>query len=374
MSSVLQVFPQLMGSAMLEDDKGRLISTSMIYQIESLTRTLYRSADSSRGPTNSLIAFPETTSIPKPTETGKGKVDIDELQLRNLINESQVNSTVTYVKWKWDIILEIIEGPMLNPKRLEDTLKSTKFLKRLEAFYRPFKYRFANAKNTKPNQRYVRIGCAFLKSLLKTQEGALYLSESKLLRQLAECLAQIDRSSGLTSSDPIFAPQRVADTLTGGYFTLLGTLSGDPQGLSMIGRWRMINMFYHIIDLKNRDDLVQLLLGNMDFSLDSHLRVMLSKALTSCSKTTRIYSTKFLRKYATRDSPPNESQRNPSNIAYWAIRLLVTQLYDPEVEVSEVAVQILQEACNRKQYLEYVVRCRPALDHLGEIGAPLLLR
>ena len=52
----------------------------------------------------------------------------------------------------------------------------------------------------------------------------------------------------------------------------------------------------------------------------------------------------------------------------------MTQLYDPEVEVCEVAVQILEEACNQKSHLEYVVRCRPALDHLGEIGAPLLLR
>lgn len=62
----------------------------------------------------------------------------------------------------------------------------------------------------------------------------------------------------------------------------------------------MINMFYHIMDLKDRNDLVQVLLGNMDFSLyalvdmewfpelmscrDSHLRVMLSKGLTACPK------------------------------------------------------------------------------------------
>jgi hypothetical protein len=58
----------------------------------------------------------------------------------------------------------------------------------------------------------------------------------------------------------------------------------------------------------------------------------------------------------------------------WAIQLLITQLYDPEVEVCETAVKILEEACNRMECLEYVVKCCPALDHLGEIGAPLLLR
>ncbi len=40
----------------------------------------------------------------------------------------------------------------------------------------------------------------------------------------------------------------------------------------------------------------------------------------------------------------------------------------------ETAVRILEEACNRTECLEFVVKCRPALDHLGEIGAPLLLR
>ena len=73
--------------------------------------------------------------------------------------------------------------------------------------------------------------------------------------------------SGLISMTPLFARKRVSDTLTGGYFNILGALSGDPQGLVMLERWRMINMFYHIIDLEDRGDLVQMLLGNMDFTM-----------------------------------------------------------------------------------------------------------
>ena len=61
-------------------------------------------------------------------------------------------------------------------------------------------------------------------------------------------------------------------TLRGGYFTLLGVLSADPQGLVMMERWHIINMFYHILDLDSRPDLVEALLGNMDFTLYvSHL-------------------------------------------------------------------------------------------------------
>ncbi|MCJ1320497.1 hypothetical protein MMC15_005837 [Xylographa vitiligo] len=377
-SSNLQVLPSLMKNPFqgIEDDSQGPPISSIIYQVDSVNRTLYRtSATTALTVNNKIKPDNNNNNNQKTADSSKPRlsVDMDEIHFRSLLVETQVVSTVNYLKWKWDLILDIIEGPLLNPKRLDEAIKATKFLKRLVGFYRPFKYRFSNARNTKPNQRYVRVGCALFRCLLQTNEGVQYLTESKLLRQLAECLAQLDRMSGLTSTSPLFAADRVSETMTSGYFTLLGALSSDAQGLVMLARWRILNMFYRIIDVQDRADLIQLLLGNMDFSIDSHLRVMLSKALTSCPKAIRIFSTKILRKYATQDIP-TDNQGTASDVAFWAIRLLVTQLYDPEVEVSEVAVQILQEACNRKPYLEYVVKCRPALDHLGEIGAPLLLR
>lgn len=375
-SADLQILPKLLAAAATEDEEGFSTATGTVYQIDSMNRTLYRSGLASRAEETLTHGGWETSNVPKPAESGSTKLslDMDDLQFRSLLLETQVLNTVNYLKWKWDLINDLIDGPLLNPRRLLEAISATKFLKRLIGFYRPFKFRFSDIKNTKPNQRYVRTGCALLRTLLKNPDGIRYLAESKLLRQLAECLAQLDRTSGLTSESPLFSPHRITETLTGGYFALLGVLSSDSQGLLMIERWRMINMFYHIVDLRSRGDLVQVLLGNMDFSLDSHLRVMLSKALTACPKSVRIFSTKLLRKYATRTPQTTSSNVEESCNAEWAIRLLVTQLYDPEVEVCEVAVQILEEACNRLHYLEYVVRCRPALDHLGEIGAPLLLR
>jgi rapamycin-insensitive companion of mTOR len=154
---------------------------------------------------------------------------------------------------------------------------------------------------------------------------------------------------------------------------MLGTMSGDVKGLQMLDRWRMINMMYHIIDLKQRPDLIKLLLSNFDYSLQGHPRVLLSKALTAGSKEIRIFATNVLRKYSSRLRANGPISQGVGD-SKWAIQLLVTQLYDPEVEVCATAIKILEEACNRKNYLEYIVECRPALDHLGEIGAPLLLR
>ena len=48
------------------------------------------------------------------------------------------------------------------------------------------------------------------------------------------------------------------------------------------------------------------------------------------------------------------------------LRLLLTQLYDPEP-------QYLRDACESKDVLQLVVEMQPTMDHLGEIGRPLLL-
>jgi rapamycin-insensitive companion of mTOR len=366
-SAQLQVLPQLLHSAAKFQSEDRFVAIGTIYQVDSVNRTLYRS-----GPTT-LYTNKTTTNADDSAasrQTDSSKVQMDEQTFRNLVIETQVPNTVSYQKWRWDVIMTIIEGPLLNAKRLDEAIKVTKFIHRLLGFYRPFKYRFSEVKNTKPNQRYVRAGCALIHTLLQNPEGAKYLGESKFVRQLAECLSHFDRMSGLTSESPIFQADRMNETLTGGYFALLGAFTKDVQGIQILERWRVINMFYHIVELNDRDDLIKTLLSTMDYNLDGHLRIIISKAMTSCSKEVRIFATRLLRKYATKPMQLTSS----IGVAEWAIRLLVTQLYDPDVEVCEVAIKILEETCNQTESLEFVVKCRPALDHLGEIGAPLLLR
>ena len=171
--------------------------SNMVYQVDSVTRTLFRSGAPTRSSEVSGSSRREIGSASKHLDVGNSKlsVDMDEIQFRSLVSESQVLNSVNFPKWRWDLINDIIDGPLRNPKRVDEAIKGSKFLKRLIGFYRPFKYRFSNIRNTKPNQRYVRTGCALMRSLLQTSEGVEYLAESKLLAQLAECLAQLDRVS-----------------------------------------------------------------------------------------------------------------------------------------------------------------------------------
>jgi rapamycin-insensitive companion of mTOR len=79
-----------------------------------------------------------------------------------------------------------------------------------------------------------------------------------------------------------------------------------------------------------------------------------------------------IRSYAT--SHLGELVRASATTNSWTLRLLLTQLYDPAMEVRELAVHFLQEACEATEVLEIVVEMQPTLDHLGEIGHPLLLK
>lgn len=194
-SAKLQVLPALLEPVIQPETEDEFFDVGMIYQIDSVNRTLQRSGAQSKMQLLSSARNQELGPSTRPTDIPKPRlnVDMDELQFRSLLLETQVLTTVNYLKWRWDLISDLIEGPLLNPKRLEEGIKNSKFLKRLMGFYQPFKYRFSDARNTKPNQRYVRIGCALIKVLLQNTEGIVYLSESKLLKQLAECLAQLNR-------------------------------------------------------------------------------------------------------------------------------------------------------------------------------------
>ncbi|KAB2580310.1 HR1 repeat rho-binding protein [Lasiodiplodia theobromae] len=369
-SAELQVLPDLLRSAAQFGADDRFIATGTIYQVDSVNRTLFRS-----GANEKFGGGAEHEDLHPPQQAKKQfSAQIDEASFRNLMAESRVLETPNYQKWRWDLVQGILDGPLYNPKRLDEALRATKFIHRLINFFRPFKHRFSILKNTRPNQRYVRAGCSLMRALLNNSDGTRYLMDSKPIRQLGECLSHFDRMSGLTSEEPIFSAERMAETLTGGYFAMLGELSKKPEGVHIFERWKMINMFYHIVELRDRDDLMKTLLSNMDYTLDGHLRIILSKAMTAGTKEIRIFSTRLLRKYATKPLQPDDSLVLGPGVVEWAIRLLVTQLYDPEVEVCEVAIKILEEACNQKRSLEYVVKCAPTLDHLGEIGAPLLLR
>lgn len=192
-SSELQLLPDLFSAAIRFGEKSHFVATSLIYQISSVSRTLYRSSPSALS-TPGVSPFQlANLGMEEEQPRSAGSVPyIDEGTFRQLLVDSGVLSSSNYLKWNWEIVLKLIEGPLTIGKRVEDAAKASKFMKRLMGFYRPFKYRFADVKSTRNTQKYVRVGCALMHTLLQSNQGIDYLANNKVLRQIAECLAQCD--------------------------------------------------------------------------------------------------------------------------------------------------------------------------------------
>ena len=94
------------------------------------------------------------------------------------------------------------------------------------SFYRPFKFRFCNIAITKSNsQRYINIGCQLLELFLSLENGTRYLSTSKLLPQLSEIFAQVDKYSGISTNDAVLSRRRLDSTASIGYLRFIGVFS-----------------------------------------------------------------------------------------------------------------------------------------------------
>jgi large subunit ribosomal protein L17e len=57
--------------------------------------------------------------------------------------------TKDYNKWSFDTLQELIEGPLLNPKRMEEAIKVSRFIRRLMSFFHPFNHRFSDMPRVK---------------------------------------------------------------------------------------------------------------------------------------------------------------------------------------------------------------------------------
>ncbi|KAK8850712.1 hypothetical protein IAR55_004632 [Kwoniella newhampshirensis] len=365
----LQSLPRLFSEATDFKNPGeRMSALSALSSIDSLNRNQTKAVRrAARDKTNSILAQQD------PLVRGQRQVQQVKLRLGLQVEDKQFQQMIVdsglllhrdHTKWNYEIITDLVEGPLLNPKRLDEAIKATKFMRRLFSFYHPYNNRFSAVKRTRPNHKWVKLGCSLLSTMLSNPEGIRFLTEDKLLRQMLECFNELDQYVGQPIAHPIFARDRLSNTLTYGYFEMIGTLSKHREGMKLVEKFKFFTSFYHLSEQRSRDDVIRIIIECFDYTLDAHPRIVLSKALTSSYMETRLFATHHLGRLL---------QEQP-NLMDWGLQLMITQLYDTAMEVCDVAVMYLEEACTDPDCLEKVVQLRPTLEHLGDVGHPLFMR
>jgi rapamycin-insensitive companion of mTOR len=163
----IQSIPRLVNAASRFSLSSHFNAVSSIFQIDSLARTKYRAtltppatsmqhiikpkdSDPSNNPANPN-ASPAMSGPPGTVEQVKLKLgmQLDDAHFRQMVLDTQVLMTNNYTKWQWEKLYELFQGPLMNQKRLDESIKGIRLLPKLFGFYRPSKEKFSKIKKTK---------------------------------------------------------------------------------------------------------------------------------------------------------------------------------------------------------------------------------
>ncbi|KAJ3208873.1 hypothetical protein HDU67_006498 [Dinochytrium kinnereticum] len=330
------------------DETMRHAATAALASIDGLLRA--RDTEDGRN-TRKVIEAPKAPPQRPRVDYG------DETQFKSMLADMEkMLGSKDFLRWNWDAIQELVEGPLINPRRMEEAIKNSKVVKRLVSFFRPLSHQFSDIKKGKGTSMFVRLGCELFKTLLSSPEGVRYMSESKFLPELAECLGQLDPIYS-NALEPIFSKSRIELTLTGEYFAILACFTRHHEGIRLLEKFRIFNILYHLTELRSRDDLIKTFVRALDFSGEGHERIILTKLMTSSYKHIRLFTTEHLGTLVLTGG---------DDFIAWAVPMLITQIYDPAMEVCEAATAALDKACEEDvRKLEITVGMEPYLDGLG---------
>lgn len=288
---------------------------------------------------------------------------MDDSTFKDMLhNRCRVLTDKNYKNWNWDIILEMLEGPLTNPQRLSEAMK-TKFFKRLSGFFRcdpGNKGYFSNLFWIPDHVPYLRPACQMYTLLLNHPEGLLFLKTDRrgqLLTEISSALelearpeaAIVESHIGVLKSR-MFSPDYVSRRMLREYFTLLGLMSSSKEGLKMMEQSNLFQRLYVMGTTKGHDFLCRLILANLDYSVDGSSRKLLQSWMMEGSKALRLYSTCLLRALL---------RSEVADFDKWGIDALVTQLTQ-EDEVAKAALSVLEEAAETQECLLAMITKRPA--------------
>ncbi|CAI4060469.1 hypothetical protein SKDZ_05G1730 [Saccharomyces kudriavzevii ZP591] len=274
--------------------------------------------------------------------------EVDDFRFRRMVYDSKVLQTKDFTRWNWNIINELLEGPLLNKKQLEELVKSTKFIRRLLVFYRPLRLRFSNVnRGAKLSQKYVQVGCQFFKTLTATPEGMkILMDDTKIIPQLASLMF---RAMEGNISGNIFNKNTLREKIIFGYFKFIGILMQSKNGVHILTRWNFFTVIYKMFQFESKLGLQFLLLTipELDLKYSSHCRVIIGKALVVANEKVRIEATKHigdkLKELLSMKESDLKLKANKTKLQQFKMEMLTRQLYDLSPSVVAVADQALYE-------------------------------
>ncbi|SCU83803.1 LAFA_0D05908g1_1 [Lachancea sp. 'fantastica'] len=346
---------------------------SQVFQYEKVTNRLNKNRNTigmtELAPSNNIVKFSERSKHDALVS------QVDEIRFKRMVFDTRILQTKDFSLWNWGTLLDLIEGPLLSPKRLEDLAKTTKFFRRLLVFYRPMRYRFAGiSRNSRLATRCVHVGRELMKTLTSTAEGMRILNDdTKLLPQIASLLFKAMEGQTLGN---VFSEKHLAQTISSGYFSIIGALTQTIRGCKMLEKWNLFTVIYKMFQKTSSLATSYLIriLPELDVTHSYHTRTILSKALAHPMEEVRVMSTNLLGTRLQESVKQAKSGPKSIELEKLLLELVVRQLYDLSPTVVAAADKILYGYCALQDWPPNVDTPRHhLLNQLVFIRSPILL-
>lgn len=306
--------------------------------------------------------------------------EVDDLKFRKMVYDSRVLQTKDFSKWNWNLIMELLEGPLRNVKQLDELVRSTKFIRRLLVFYRPLRLRFsAINKGTRLSQRYIEVGCEFFRMLTATQVGMkILMDDTKIISQLASLLYRA--MDGHTAGN-IFNGHTLDTKLISGYFKFLGVLTQSSNGIVVLERWNFFTVIYKMFETDSQLSLrfLQLTLPEIGLRYSGHCKTFLGKALVISNEEIRVKATENLADKLKglisvgQDNGDIGKIYDRKSLQRYVMDMLTRQLYDLSPNVVAAADQALYDCMMAEECSqEMIFSLKTSLKQMVFIRSPLL--
>jgi rapamycin-insensitive companion of mTOR len=148
-----QSLPRLFALASgFNNGESRLAATSALHSVDSINRSLARPEPAAPNSRN------RSGSLDDPLRRGQRQIEnakirmgmqIDDTSFRNQLIETGILSSKDHTKWNFDTLMELLEGPLLSAKRLEEATRGSKFIRRVLQFFHPFNHKYSDMPSTK---------------------------------------------------------------------------------------------------------------------------------------------------------------------------------------------------------------------------------
>ncbi|KAJ3346906.1 hypothetical protein HDU91_006928, partial [Kappamyces sp. JEL0680] len=288
---------------------------------------------------------------------------LDDLQFKKFLADSEVLGVKDYTKWDWDAISMLMKGSLLNPKRFDELVRNTKFAQRMIHFLRPASKQFSEIPIDDTTAKMVTACSDFLCSLASSTPGFRFLTESRLLNDIAEKLAKLGDPTNF-EIDISFSKEKMESLAAREYFTLLGELQRLQDGERIFEEYNLWTVYYSLIELRGRDDIVKRIIMMGNYASDGHMRIMFSKLLSAGYKEMRLFTTTYIKALLESGVPGLEE---------WIPQVLVPQLFDPAPAVSETALSLIRDCCRYPSILEALIMTMPDVEHLANLDSGILI-